>query len=152
MAHGFLKKAADAVNEYNPGKIIKKVITKTEKGVYDIDQTIEKKLEQVPGGRAVVNGNKGLVDYVWNAVGITPGGKDKERAKKFYERHQIPMPFKKTEKTVTETRVPPTYNTDAANQKGLLGAAGLAVNGLLGLYVAKEGAKHFYNKIRGKKK
>jgi hypothetical protein len=61
------------------------------------------------------------------------------------------MPYAVEKKTVTETRVSPAYNADAANQKGLLGSAGLAINALLGIYAVKEGAKYFYNKWRGKK-
>ena len=150
-ANKLLKGAADKINEYSPGRVIKKVVTATEKGVYNLDRTIEREIEKVPGGRDVVAANKGLVNAFWDVIPGLRGNAEAPRTQKFYERQQIPMPYAIEKKTVTETRVPPTYNADAANQKGLLGSAGLAINALLGIYAVKEGAKYFYKRWRGNK-
>ena len=150
-ANKLLKGAADKINEYSPGRVIKKVVTATEKGVYNLDRTIEREIEKVPGGRDVVAANKGLVNAFWDVIPGLRGNAEAPRTQKFYERQQIPMPYAIEKKTVTETRVPPAYNAEAANQKGLLGSAGLAINALLGIYAVKEGVKYAYNKWRGKK-
>ncbi|MBD3304120.1 hypothetical protein GF343_03170 [Candidatus Woesearchaeota archaeon] len=153
LAHDILNRAGSKIKEYSPGRVINKVVTKTEKGVYDLDKKVEREIKKVPGGKKALDVNKGIVSWVWDKVpGISAGGPEKERTRKFYERHKLPMPYTRATKTVATTRIPPTYNADAANQKGLLGTAGMAVNALLGLYVAKEGAKYFINKAQGRKK
>lgn len=151
-ANRLLKDTEKKIKDYTPGKVIKKVVTHTEKGIYNLDRTLEREIEKIPGGKTVLDANKGVVNYFWDLVapGLR-GSPEMPRTQKFYERTEIPMPYTVERKIVTETRVPPTYNAEAANQKSMLGSAGIAINALLGLYALKEGAKHFYNRRRGKK-
>jgi len=151
-ANKFLKDTEAKIKDYTPGRIIKKVVTQTEKGVYNLDRTLEREIEKVPGGKTVLDANKGVVNFFWDLFpGNLRGSPEMPRTQKFYERTEIPMPYTVEKKVVTETRVPPAYNTEGANQKSIMGGAGIAINALLGIYALKEGAKYFCNKWRGKK-
>jgi hypothetical protein len=154
VVNGILNKTAGKIKQYSPGRIVKRVVTQTEKGVYNLDQAVEKEIKKLPGGTKVMNTNKDVVGWFWDHT-IGRGSFNKKRTQDFYRRTKIKVPqhYAIEKKTVTETRIPSTYNVNAANQKGLIGAAGLAVNFLLGVYVLKEGAKHFIRQYkRGKKK
>ena len=154
VVNGILNKTAKKIKQYSPSRIVRKVVTQTEKGVYNLDQAVEQEIKKLPGGRKVLNTNQDVVGWFWDHT-IGRGSFDKKRTQDFYRRTKIKVPkhYAIEKKTVTETRTPPAYNINAANQKGLIGAAGLAVNFLLGVYVLKEGAKHFIRKYQqGKKK
>ena len=148
LANTILNKGADALQQYSPGYVIKKAVTQTEKGVYNLDQTIEKEIEKIPGGNTVLDTNKNVVSVFWDMIPGLRGNPEAPRTQKFYERTQIEVPkhYAIEKKTVTETKIPPKYNTDAANQKSLLGSAGFAINALLAVYAVKEGIKHFAKK------
>lgn len=153
IAHGLLGKAKEGLQKYSPAQIIRKARTETEKGMYHLDKKVEREIKKIPGGKEALGLNEKVVRWFWDKTpGIDVGSPEKERTKRFYERIKVPLPYTRQKKTVTETRIPPKYNVDAANQAGLLDTAGLAVNALLGLYAAKESGKYLINKIRRKKK
>lgn len=150
-AHYALNNAKNGLQKYSPGYVIRKARTETEKGMYHLDKKVEREIKKLPGGDAALSLNEKAVRWMWDKVGVSVGSPEKERTQKFYERINVPLPYAKEKTTITETRVPSRYNADAANQAGLLSGAGLAVNALLGVYAAKEGAKYLVKKLRRKK-
>jgi hypothetical protein len=148
---GKMRDADKKLKIYSPGYHIKQARTVTERKAVSIDQKVDGAIRKVPGGKTVSNANRGLTNYLWNAVGVTPGGKNGSRRKKFEARTGI-TPAKgtvtTTRTTTTSTRVPPRYNTDAQNQKTLLGMGCDVLNLALGAYALKAGVDYFRGRRR----
>ena len=148
---GKMRDADKKLKVYTPGYYVKQARTVTEKKAVSLDRKVDKAIRKVPGGNAVANANQGLTDYLWGLVGVTPGGKNGSRRKKFEARTGI-KPTKgtvtTTRTTTTSTKVPGRYNIDAQNQKTLLGMGCDVLNVLLGAYVVKAGYDYFMGRRR----
>ncbi|MBW2987384.1 hypothetical protein KY336_02430 [Candidatus Woesearchaeota archaeon] len=148
---GKMKQADRKLKIYSPGYYVRQARTVTEKKAVSLDQKVDKAIRKVPGGNAVSNANQGLTNYLWGLVGVTPGGKNGSRRKKFEARTGT-GPKKgtvtTTRTTTTSTKVPGRYNMDAQNQKTLLGMGCDVLGVMLGVYALKAG----YDYFRGRKR